>query len=96
MSFLVGSPRYTIGLGCSDGSYQQHQTGDNYPGLVDGILPGLSFPEVLFGTVYSSTDMRAPGEGFARAALVNAFAANGAATQATPIRLVTCSFFCER
>ncbi len=28
------------------GSYQQHQIADNYPGLLDGILPGCSFPEV--------------------------------------------------
>src|SRR5690606_19797384 len=53
-----GPPRYTIGWGCSGGSYQQHQIADNYPGLLDGILPGCSFPEVLFGTVHSITDMR--------------------------------------
>ena len=51
-----GRPRYTIGWGCSGGSYQQHQIADNYPGLLDGILPGCSFPEVAFATVYSITD----------------------------------------
>jgi hypothetical protein len=59
-----GKPRYTIGWGCSGGSYQQHQIGDNYPGLLDGILPGCSFPEVLFGTVYAITDMRLLGNYF--------------------------------
>lgn len=59
-----GPPRYTIGWGCSGGSYQQHQIADNYPGLLDGILPGCSFPEVMFGTVYSITDMRLLGNYF--------------------------------
>jgi hypothetical protein len=59
-----GAPRYTIGFGCSGGSYQQYQIGDNYPGLLDGILPGCSFPEVLFATVYSITDFRLLGNYF--------------------------------
>lgn len=59
-----GAPRYTMGWGCSGGSYQQHQIADNYPGLLDGILPGCSFPEVGFATVYSITDMRLLGNYF--------------------------------
>lgn len=59
-----GRPRYTIGWGCSGGSYQQHQIADNYPGLLDGILPGCSFPEVGFATVYAITDMRLLGNYF--------------------------------
>ena len=59
-----GRPRYTIGWGCSGGSYQQHQIADNYPGLLDGILPGCSFPEVGFSTVYSITDQRLLGHYF--------------------------------
>jgi hypothetical protein len=59
-----GPPHYTIGWGCSGGSYQQHQIADNYPGLLDGILPGCSFPEVLFATVYPITDMRLLGNYF--------------------------------
>jgi Tannase-like family of unknown function (DUF6351) len=51
-----GPPQYTLGFGCSGGSYQQHQIADNYPGLLDGIIPGCSFPEVLFGTVVTITD----------------------------------------
>jgi Tannase-like family of unknown function (DUF6351) len=59
-----GAPRYTIGWGCSGGSYQQHQIADNYPGLLDGILPGCSFPEVGFATVQSITDHRLLGNYF--------------------------------
>ncbi len=63
-----GPPRYTIGWGCSGGSYQQHQIADNYPGLLDGILPGCSFPEVGFATVYAITDMRLLGNYFLQSA----------------------------
>ncbi|TCP02128.1 DUF6351 family protein [Rubrivivax gelatinosus] len=51
-----GPPRHTQGFGCSGGSYAQHQIADNYPGLLDGILPGCSFPEVGFGTIHFITD----------------------------------------
>ena len=53
-----GPPRYTIGWGCSGGSYQNHQVADNYPGLLDGIIPGCSFPDVGFGTIPMITDAR--------------------------------------
>ena len=53
-----GMPRYTIGWGCSGGSYQNHQIADNYPGLLDGIIPGCSFPDVGFGTIPMITDAR--------------------------------------
>ena len=53
-----GQPRYTIGWGCSGGSYQNHQIADNYPGLLDGIIPGCSFPDVGFGTIPMITDAR--------------------------------------
>ena len=39
-----GSPRFTIGWGCSGGSYQQLQTADGYPGLLDGIIPCRDVP----------------------------------------------------
>jgi hypothetical protein len=51
-----GPPRWTFGFGCSGGSYQQHQIADNYPGLLQGIIPGCSFPEVGFATIYMITD----------------------------------------
>ncbi len=53
-----GAPRHTIGWGCSGGSYQNHQIADNYPGLLDGIIPGCSFPDVAFGTIPMITDAR--------------------------------------
>ncbi|MBM41221.1 MAG: hypothetical protein CL483_04765 [Acidobacteria bacterium] len=66
-----GAPVFTIGWGCSGGSYQNHQIADNYPGLLDGIIPGCSFPDVTSGTIPFITDARllnhyfnvtAPGE----------------------------------
>jgi hypothetical protein len=51
-----GPVAHTQGLGCSGGSYQQHQIADDYPGLLDGILPGCSFPEVTHATVSFITD----------------------------------------
>ncbi len=53
-----GAPRFTIGWGCSGGSYQQLQTADNYPGLIDGIIPCRTFPDVAFDTVPVITDAR--------------------------------------
>jgi hypothetical protein len=53
-----GVPSYTLGWGSSGGSYQSHQTVDNYPGLFDGILIGRSFPEVGFATVNLLSDAR--------------------------------------
>jgi hypothetical protein len=51
-----GPPAHTQGWGCSGGSYAQHQIGDNFPGLLEGIIPGCSFPEVGFGTIQFITD----------------------------------------
>jgi hypothetical protein len=42
-----GAPRYTIGFGGSGGSMQQHMIAQNYPGLVDGIIPGRSFSDAM-------------------------------------------------
>lgn len=53
-----GVPKHTQGFGCSGGSYQQHQIVDNYPGLLDGIIPGCSFPEVGFATINMISDSR--------------------------------------
>ena len=41
-----GAIRYTIGEGCSGGSVQQHTIADNYPGLLDGLIPSCSFPDL--------------------------------------------------
>lgn len=53
-----GQPLFTIGWGCSGGAYQVHQIADNYPGLLDGIVAGCSFPDVAFGTIPFITDAR--------------------------------------
>ena len=41
-----GKPAFTFGRGGSGGSYQQNQIADRYPGLLDGIIPSLTFPDV--------------------------------------------------
>ena len=47
-----GKPVYTIGWGASGGAIQQHLIGNNYPGILDGIVPGASFQDSLtLGTV---------------------------------------------
>jgi hypothetical protein len=38
-----GVPRYTIGFGGSGGAIQQHLIANNYPGIIDGIIPSASF-----------------------------------------------------
>lgn len=53
-----GRPTYTLGWGCSGGSYQAHQAADNYPGLLDGIVVGCSFPDVTGATSQMLGDAR--------------------------------------
>jgi hypothetical protein len=43
---VYGKPDFTFGRGGSGGSYQQNQIVDRYPGLLDGIIPSLTFPDV--------------------------------------------------
>lgn len=66
-----GEPLFTIGWGSSGGAYQSHQIADNYPGLLDGIVVGRSFPDVASATNLTLFDARllehyftdvAPGE----------------------------------
>jgi hypothetical protein len=40
-----GVPSATIGFGGSGGSIQQLLIGQNFPGLLDGLLPSLTFPD---------------------------------------------------
>lgn len=40
-----GVPRHTIGTGSSGATMQQHLIAANFPGLVDGILPEMGFPD---------------------------------------------------
>lgn len=42
-----GLPIYTMGFGGSGGSMQQYLIANNYPGLLDGINPSLSFPDLF-------------------------------------------------
>ena len=42
-----GAPRYTMGFGGSGGSMAQHLVAQNYPGLLDGIMPARSFSDVM-------------------------------------------------
>ena len=47
-----GPPVFTFGRGGSGGSYQQIQIADGYPGLLDGIIPSATFPDVLETTQF--------------------------------------------
>jgi Tannase-like family of unknown function (DUF6351) len=42
-----GLPKFTIGSGGSGGSIQQHFIAPNYPGLLDALTPGVSYPDVV-------------------------------------------------
>ncbi|HEU0201207.1 MAG TPA: DUF6351 family protein [Burkholderiaceae bacterium] len=42
-----GPVRYTIGWGSSGGAVQQYTIADNYPGILDGIVPRQSFPDLV-------------------------------------------------
>lgn len=53
-----GEPIYTIATGASGGSYQSHQTADNYPGVFDGIIVSSSFPDVTSATIFTLADSR--------------------------------------
>jgi hypothetical protein len=50
-----GAIRWTIGYGCSGGSMLQHLIAADYPGLLDGVTPACSFPDV-WSTVTESED----------------------------------------
>jgi hypothetical protein len=40
-----GLPRYTRGLGGSGGAMQQHLVAQDYPGILDGLIPTTGFPD---------------------------------------------------
>jgi uncharacterized tannase-like protein DUF6351 len=42
-----GPDRHTIGWGGSGGAIQQYDIADAYPGILDGIVPGISYPDPL-------------------------------------------------
>lgn len=41
-----GVPLYTVGLGASGGAIQQHLIADNYPGILDGVIAQISYPDI--------------------------------------------------
>ena len=51
-----GPVSMTIGYGCSGGSEAAQPISDEYPRLLDGILVGCSFPEVVAAMVNNITD----------------------------------------
>lgn len=63
-----GAPVFTVGTGGSGGAYQSNQTGDNYPGLFDGIIISQVFADVNSSTLFKQFDSRL---------LNNYFASNG-------------------
>ncbi|OYU98805.1 MAG: hypothetical protein CFE45_15110 [Burkholderiales bacterium PBB5] len=52
-----GVPRWVMGYGGSGGAIQQMMVAQNYPGLLNGILPNAAFPDV-FGTAQAVSDCR--------------------------------------
>lgn len=52
-----GPVAHTIGWGGSGGAIQQYDIADAYPGILDGIIPGVSFPDPL-STLGPVTDCR--------------------------------------
>jgi hypothetical protein len=42
-----GPVQFTIGWGGSGGAIQQYDIADEYPGILDGIVPSISFPDPL-------------------------------------------------
>lgn len=42
-----GMPEHTIGLGSSGGAMQQHLIANAYPGILDGLIVGASFPDPI-------------------------------------------------
>jgi hypothetical protein len=54
---VYGPVAHTIGWGGSGGAIQQYDIADAYPGILDGIIPGVSFPDP-FTTTGPVTDCR--------------------------------------
>ena len=51
-----GPVAFTIAYGCSGGTEASHPIADEYPGLLDGLVLGCSFPEVTAAMVNNITD----------------------------------------
>jgi hypothetical protein len=57
ISKRYGLPRWMAGWGGSGGAIQQMLVAQNYPGVLDGIMPDAAFPDV-FGTAQAVSDCR--------------------------------------
>ncbi|MCZ6871586.1 MAG: DUF6351 family protein [Gammaproteobacteria bacterium] len=49
---VYGEPDYTVGLGESGGAIQQYLIAQNLPGLLDGIIPIYSYPDMVTQTIW--------------------------------------------
>jgi Tannase-like family of unknown function (DUF6351) len=58
-----GAPTWTLGTGASGGSIQQLLIAEMFPGLLDGIQPGMSFPD---GQLPATARLRGPETGVRR------------------------------
>lgn len=47
-----GVPQYTVGLGGSGGAIQQYHIARNHPGVLDGLLPVQSYPDMVTQTIH--------------------------------------------
>jgi hypothetical protein len=47
-----GLPLYTVGLGGSGGAIQQYIIAQNHPGVLDGLLPVQSYPDMVTQTIH--------------------------------------------
>jgi hypothetical protein len=50
---VYGEPDYTLGVGESGGAIQQYLIAQNMPGLLDGILPLYSYPDMVTQTIWA-------------------------------------------
>ena len=47
-----GVPLYTVGLGGSGGAIQQYLIAQNHPGVLDGLVPVQSYPDMVTQTIH--------------------------------------------
>lgn len=47
-----GVPQHTVGLGGSGGAIQQYHIARNYPGVLNGLLPVQSYPDMVTQTIH--------------------------------------------
>ncbi|CAM3650927.1 DUF6351 family protein [Paracidovorax anthurii] len=60
-----GTPRWMVGMGGSGGAIQQMLIAQNYPGILDGLMPDAAFPDV-FSTAVAVSDCRLLNRWFQR------------------------------